>query len=98
MSSLNCLVKKTLLKISNILQKIILELVELIYFLYKTLISPFLGNRCRFHPSCSDYAIGSFREHGILRGILLSVKRLVRCGPYCEGGEDPVPVVKARKY
>ena len=58
--------------------------------LYKSLISPLLGPRCRYAPSCSDYAIQAIREFGILRGLLLAGWRLLRCNPFSHGGLDPV--------
>ncbi|HEY3809238.1 MAG TPA: membrane protein insertion efficiency factor YidD [Steroidobacteraceae bacterium] len=58
---------------------------------YQLLISPLLGPRCRFHPSCSQYAIDAVRLHGSLRGSCLSLRRLLRCHPWHPGGYDPVP-------
>lgn len=58
---------------------------------YRLLLSPWLGNACRFEPSCSLYAIGALERHGALGGSYLTVRRLVRCHPWCEGGHDPVP-------
>jgi len=52
---------------------------------------PVIGANCRFFPSCSDYAIEAFRMHGVVRGGGLAVWRIVRCNPWCDGGEDPVP-------
>jgi putative membrane protein insertion efficiency factor len=50
-----------------------------------------LGVQCRFTPSCSEYAVQSFEAHGALRGLLLTLGRLLRCQPFCAGGHDPVP-------
>lgn len=58
---------------------------------YQYIISPLLGPRCRFYPSCSDYAIDAIKQHGFLRGSCLSLWRLLRCHPGCAGGFDPVP-------
>jgi len=58
---------------------------------YRLLLSPWLGNGCRFEPSCSAYAIGALERHGALGGTYLTLARLVRCHPWCEGGHDPVP-------
>lgn len=58
---------------------------------YRLLLSPWLGSGCRFEPSCSVYAIHALERHGVLGGSVLTVKRLVRCHPWCEGGHDPVP-------
>ena len=58
--------------------------------LYQYLLSPFLGPRCCFYPSCSDYALDSFHEHDLLRASWLTVRRLMRCHPWSSGGYDPV--------
>jgi putative membrane protein insertion efficiency factor len=58
---------------------------------YQLAISPFLGPRCRFYPSCSHYAIEALESHGALRGTWLTIKRISRCHPWHEGGFDPVP-------
>ena len=58
---------------------------------YRYFISPLLGPRCRFYPSCSHYAEDAIREHGVIRGSWLAVKRLGKCHPWHEGGCDPVP-------
>lgn len=62
---------------------------------YRRFISPLLGPRCRFYPSCSDYAARAIRTHGLGRGTLLAVRRLVRCHPWNPGGYDPVPPARA---
>ena len=59
---------------------------------YQILISPLLGARCRFYPSCSRYALAVFREWGFFMGCWLTFRRLLRCGPWCEGGYDPPPL------
>ncbi|MFC5473261.1 membrane protein insertion efficiency factor YidD [Paraherbaspirillum soli] len=59
--------------------------------LYKLGISPFLGQNCRFYPSCSDYAAEAIRTHGALKGSLLAGVRLCKCHPWHAGGLDPVP-------
>lgn len=58
---------------------------------YQYLISPFLGSHCRFHPSCSSYALTALERYGILRGTALTLRRLGRCHPWHPGGHDPVP-------
>jgi uncharacterized protein len=59
--------------------------------LYQRFISPFLPPSCRFHPSCSAYAVEALTVHGALRGSWLTLRRLARCGPWHPGGLDPVP-------
>ena len=61
--------------------------------LYKLCISPYLGQNCRFHPSCSDYASDAVRCHGVIHGSALAAKRLCKCHPWHAGGIDPVPEV-----
>ena len=58
---------------------------------YQLLVSPLLGPRCRFYPSCSAYAVEALTTHGPLRGTQLAVWRLLRCHPWNPGGLDPVP-------
>jgi putative membrane protein insertion efficiency factor len=59
--------------------------------LYQMLLSPFLGGQCRFEPSCSRYAIAALKDHGALRGGLLSVRRVCKCSPFHPGGVDLPP-------
>ncbi|MEQ1638648.1 MAG: membrane protein insertion efficiency factor YidD [Methylococcales bacterium] len=65
-------------------------LINLIKF-YKYFISPLLGSRCRFYPSCSNYALEALQAHGALLGLFLTFKRILRCHPFHPGGFDPVP-------
>jgi putative membrane protein insertion efficiency factor len=58
---------------------------------YRFLLSPWLGQHCRFYPTCSSYAFTAIERHGTLRGGWLSLLRLLRCHPWCAGGVDPVP-------
>jgi putative membrane protein insertion efficiency factor len=60
-------------------------------WIYKLLISPMIGPRCRYLPSCSDYAIEALQTHGALRGAWLASRRLLRCHPWGGSGYDPVP-------
>ncbi|WP_188982166.1 membrane protein insertion efficiency factor YidD [Pseudomonas matsuisoli] len=63
---------------------------------YQLAISPLLGPRCRFHPTCSHYAIDAVQAHGPLKGSWLTLRRLSRCHPFHPGGLDPVPPAKSR--
>ena len=60
---------------------------------YQRILSPILGGRCRFHPSCSHYGYEAVATHGALRGGWLALKRIGRCHPWNPGGYDPVPPV-----
>jgi putative membrane protein insertion efficiency factor len=57
---------------------------------YQRLISPFLGQHCKYYPSCSEYAVQAVQRFGILRGLVLAGWRLLRCNPWSDGGYDPV--------
>ncbi len=57
---------------------------------YKKYISPFLPSRCRFYPTCSEYAMDAINKYGILKGSIKSIYRILRCNPFNKGGYDPV--------
>ncbi|HEX3803849.1 MAG TPA: membrane protein insertion efficiency factor YidD [Solirubrobacteraceae bacterium] len=57
---------------------------------YQKLVSPLVGSRCKYYPSCSEYAVQAIRKFGILRGLVLAGWRLLRCNPLSRGGFDPV--------
>jgi putative membrane protein insertion efficiency factor len=61
---------------------------------YQLALSPMLGPRCRFYPSCSQYALEALESHGALRGSWLTARRICRCHPFHAGGFDPVPCPK----
>ena len=61
---------------------------------YQLVVSPMLGPRCRFYPSCSSYAVAAITHHGVGRGSYLAVRRLLRCHPWNPGGVDHVPPVR----
>lgn len=69
------------------MSKVLIVLVRI----YQVVISPMLGPRCRFYPSCSNYAIEAVRVHGALRGSGMAAWRVLRCNPFSNGGLDPVP-------
>ena len=58
---------------------------------YQAVISPHVGDCCRFEPSCSDYCLQAIEQHGAFRGLFLGIKRLLRCHPFGTAGYDPVP-------
>ena len=66
--------------------------------LYQWVLSPWVGNQCRFYPTCSHYAYEAIDRHGALAGTYLAARRIVRCHPWCEGGLDPVPAHPPRLF
>ncbi len=58
---------------------------------YQLILSPFIGNHCRFYPSCSQYTVEAIDTHGPVRGLYLGLRRLGKCHPWHPGGFDPVP-------
>jgi len=65
---------------------------------YRLLLSPWLGNACRFEPTCSVYALQALERHGAAAGSYLAAARIARCHPWCEGGCDPVPAHPPRVF
>tara|TARA_B100000676_G_C17234339_1_gene415475 strand:+ start:54 stop:293 length:240 start_codon:yes stop_codon:yes gene_type:complete len=70
----------------NILTYILIKIIKF----YKYLISPLLGNSCRYLPTCSDYSIEALRTFGFFKGLYLSLKRIISCNPWGDSGYDPV--------
>tara|TARA_E500000178_G_scaffold300198_1_gene308318 strand:+ start:560 stop:799 length:240 start_codon:yes stop_codon:yes gene_type:complete len=70
----------------NILNNILIKLIKF----YRFLISPLLGNSCRYLPTCSEYSIDALKTFGLFKGLLLSVKRILSCNPWGSGGYDPI--------
>ena len=64
---------------------------KIIIKLYQYTISPIIGPRCRYLPSCSNYALEAIDKHGVTKGMLLSIKRISKCHPWGKSGHDPVP-------
>ncbi len=78
------------IKINNIMKKMLLNIIKF----YQDGISPLLGPRCRFTPTCSQYTYEAIIEHGVIKGIYLGIKRILKCNPFFKGGYDPVPCRK----
>ncbi len=67
------------------------KIIVLIIRFYQYFLSPWLGSRCRYYPTCSQYAIEAVTLHGPIRGLWFALKRIGRCHPWHDGGHDPVP-------
>ena len=65
---------------------------------YRLLLSPWLGSSCRFEPTCSAYALQALEKHGAAAGTYMTVHRLMRCQPWCQGGHDPIPEQAPRLF
>lgn len=72
---------------NTLIRTIIIKIIKI----YRYLLSPWLGCHCRFHPTCSVYAIEAIQQHGVIRGGQLALKRILCCHPWHEGGVDLVP-------
>jgi putative membrane protein insertion efficiency factor len=71
-------------------------LIALVQF-YRAVLSPHLPNACRYQPTCSAYMIEAIEQHGVLRGLYLGLRRILRCHPWGGHGWDPVPPAKSKK-
>ena len=58
---------------------------------YQYLLSPLIGQQCRYYPTCSQYALEAIEKHGAIKGSYYTTHRLLRCHPWCAGGHDPIP-------
>lgn len=74
-------------EIERSMQKLILAFIRM----YRFALSPLLGPRCRFYPTCSEYASTAVERHGAVKGTCLALRRIARCHPWHPGGVDPVP-------
>jgi putative membrane protein insertion efficiency factor len=83
-------------QVTRTLRRLPAVLLILLVRAYQLLVSPLLGQTCRFYPSCSAYAVQALREHGAVRGTWLTVRRLARCHPWNPGGVDHVPPAGGR--
>jgi putative membrane protein insertion efficiency factor len=80
----------------NVLRRVVVLALTLPIRAYQLVLSPLLGPRCRFYPSCSSYALEAIRTHGPLKGTWLAGRRLLRCHPWNPGGVDLVPERRSR--
>lgn len=80
--------------LASLPQKVLIFVVKA----YRLLISPSLGSNCRFEPSCSAYSLLALSQHGALTGSYLTLRRLARCHPWCDGGHDPVPPPQSASF
>ena len=80
--------------IARLPQRVLIALVQG----YRLLLKPWLGNACRFEPTCSAYALQALQQHGAVVGASLSAGRVLRCQPWCDGGCDPVPTQAPRLF
>ena len=77
--------------LSRLLSSLVSNVLTGLIRTYQIALSPFLGSNCRYHPTCSAYAISALESHGPFFGSILAVKRICRCHPWADGGYDPVP-------
>ena len=85
------IVLTTLRRMASTLSRLPQQLLVLLVKAYRLLLSPWLGSACRFEPTCSAYSLQALQQHGATKGSYLTLYRLARCQPWCNGGHDPVP-------
>lgn len=83
-------------KIINYFSKIIEYFLLLLIRIYQVFLSPFLGHNCNFRPTCSQYMFEAIKIHGIIKGVYLGIKRILKCTPNREFTYDPVPPKKVK--
>ena len=88
-----CFKDTRFIKTNNLIKKVLLKMIRF----YQDGISPLLGPRCRFTPTCSQYTYEAIIEHGVIKGTYLGIKRILKCNPFFKGGYDPVPCKKDKK-
>lgn len=86
--------RQAISKIESILRDTIILMIRG----YRTLIRPYLGHRCRFYPTCSEFTLQSLQYHGSFQGVYLSLRRILRCHPFHAGGYDPVPPIDKKRF
>lgn len=84
-------IKQLILKIFDVLKKVVVWLLLLPIYFYQKAISPMLPAACRFTPTCSQYAVEALKKYGPIKGLWLAIKRILRCHPWGGSGYDPVP-------
>ena len=84
-------------KIFNIAETCAVKFLLSLIRIYKLFLSPLLGNNCRYHPTCSSYAIEALETHGLIKGLYLSIKRVSKCHPLGGSGIDQVPEAHKKK-
>ena len=73
--------------IANLFKFLFINIIKI----YQRFISPFFPSSCKFSPSCSKYGIEAINKHGAIKGLILTVKRILKCNPWSKGGYDPIP-------
>lgn len=82
--------KVNLKRLQKSFLKLVIFLLEKLIHFYKYFISPFIGHRCRYYPSCSIYFLQAIKKKGVLKGVILGIWRILRCNPFSKGGFDEV--------